>query len=53
MRKAVDFVTVIALLAIMVGGSMLDSPNFVVPVVIIALGILWVGARAVITEVFK
>lgn len=53
MRKAVDFLTVIALLAILVGGSMLDSPNLAVPVAFIAPGTIWIGIRAVVTEVCK
>lgn len=53
MKRAVDLITAIALLSIVVGGSMMDSPNVFVPIATVIPGMIWVGARVVITEVFK
>lgn len=53
MKRAVDLITMAALLSIVVGGTMLDSPNICVPVIIMVPGAIWMGARVIITEVFK
>lgn len=53
MKRVVKLITTIAILMIAVGGSLLDSSNIAVPIAIMAPGILWMGARVVITEVFK
>lgn len=53
MKRVVKLITIIAILMIAVGGSLLDSSNIAVPIAIMVPGILWIGARVVITEVFK
>lgn len=53
MKRAVNLITVIALLTVFVGGTMLDSSNIAVPMAIVSPGIIWIGLRALITEVFK
>lgn len=53
MKKAVKWITTLAMAAVVVGGSMLDSPNLAVPLAFMVPGLAWLALRIVITEVCK
>lgn len=53
MKRVVNVITIIALLSVMLGISMIDSENTLIPVLVMTPGSLWMILRVAITEVFK